>query len=111
MSNTEGFQTAIKISTSNTTPTGTTSISEHEGSKYLRVVRDVLDPSKSVRIDIYELLRAFDVTCPAIAHAVKKLLMPGQRGKGSKRADLVGALAAVNRAVQLEDIRTAAGGE
>lgn len=99
MSNTEATQTV-------------TPISEHEGRKYLlRVVRDVLDPSKTVSIDIYELLRAFDVTCPAISHAVKKLLMPGQRGKGSKRADLVGALAAVNRAVQLEDIRTAAGGE
>jgi len=101
MSNTEATQT---------TTTDTTPISEHEGSKYLRVVRDVLDPSKSVRIDIYEVLRAFNVMCPAIAHAVKKLLMPGQRGKGSKRADLVGALAAVNRAVQLEDIRTATSG-
>jgi hypothetical protein len=98
MSNTEATQTV-------------TPISEHEGRKYLRVVHDVLDPSKTVSIDIYELLRAFNVTCPAIAHAVKKLLMLGQRGKGSKRVDLVGALAAVNRAVQLEDIRTAAGGE
>lgn len=53
-------------------------------------------------VDVYDVLDAYDVTCPAIGHAIKKLLMPGQRGNKSKLDDLREALLAVERAIQLE---------
>lgn len=37
---------------------------------------------------------------------VKKLLCAGQRDKGSKKEDLIGALAALNRAIELENTRS-----
>lgn len=33
-------------------------------------------------IDVYRVLQLFEVTDPAIAHALKKLLVPGKRGAG-----------------------------
>ena len=85
------------------------SIDQHEGSKYLRDIR----PCKTIhlggpdkqqpplfQVDVYAVLEAFKVTCPAVAHAVKKLLACGQRGKGSAVEDLVGVLAAVSRAIE-----------
>lgn len=33
-------------------------------------------------IDVYRVITLFAVTDPCIAHAVKKLLLPGQRGAG-----------------------------
>jgi hypothetical protein len=77
------------------------SINKHEGSKYLRNVYSVRS-DLFVEVDIYEVLEAFKVTCPAVQHACKKLLASGQRGKGSVLDDLVGAKAAIDRAVELE---------
>lgn len=53
-------------------------------------------------LDVYDILVAYDVTCPATAHAVKKLLMPGARGSKSKLQDLVEASHALARAIELE---------
>lgn len=80
------------------------SVLKHEGKKYLRVT---VDPTSGgvFYVDVYAVLAAFGVECPACAHAVKKLLAPGQRGKGDKLADLVGARAAVDRAIELEQAR------
>jgi hypothetical protein len=75
---------------SNTVELCMTSINEHEGKKYLKT------------IDVYCVLVAFGVTCPARQHAIKKLLSAGTRGKGDEMSDLVGALAAVNRAIDLQ---------
>lgn len=79
-----------------------TPIKDHEGKKYLRSIV-AADSDQTINVDVYSVLKAFNVTCPATAHAIKKLLCCGQRGKGDKRADLIGVLAAVNRAVELLD--------
>lgn len=76
------------------------SIEDHEGAKYLREIRSA-ESDDVIRVDVYAVLVAFGVTCPATAHAIKKLLCAGTRGKGSVRDDLVGVLAAVNRAIDL----------
>jgi hypothetical protein len=81
-----------------------TTIHEHEGSKYLKVINSAIDDSK-IHIDVYCVLEAFGVTCPARQHAIKKLLCTGTRGKGDALADLKGALAAINRAVEMEKVR------
>lgn len=57
----------------------------------------------AVVVDVYEVLRAFGVNCPATAHAVKKQLCPGQRGKGSKWMDLTEAVQSGERAIQLQE--------
>ena len=54
------------------------------------------------RHDVYDVLDAFGVTCPATAHAVKKLLCAGQRGHKDRLTDLQEAAAALTRAVELE---------
>jgi hypothetical protein len=73
------------------------------GKKYLREV-----PCKvNGRIDVYAVLDAFSVTCPARQHAIKKLLCSGIRGKGSVIQDLSEAKDAVDRALQMEADRQA----
>lgn len=86
------------------------SIKQHEGSKYLKRIHSPVETDENgrpavIHVDVYAVLVAFDVDCPAIAHCLKKLLMPGQRGKGDIQADLKGAMAALNRAIELQDIR------
>ena len=61
-------------------------------------------------IDVYDVLKAFNVTCPARQHAIKKLLCAGLRGKGDSLQDLTEAVQAVERAVELEADTLAEGG-
>ena len=56
---------------------------------------------KGRSIDVYDVLNAFAVTCPATQHAIKKLLMPGKRGHKSELGDLLEARASVDRAIDL----------
>lgn len=56
---------------------------------------------KGGSIDVYDVLNAFAVTCPATQHAIKKLLMPGKRGHKSERGDLLEARASIDRAIDL----------
>ena len=53
-------------------------------------------------IDVYDVLKAFNVTNPATAHAVKKLLASGQRGYKDVVQDLEEAKDSITRAVELE---------
>jgi hypothetical protein len=64
--------------------------------KYHREIR------KDVHIDVYDVLVAFNVTCPAVQHGVKKLLCAGLRGKGDRLQDLTEARQAIDRAIELE---------
>jgi len=54
-----------------------------------------------VEVDVYDVLVAWNVTCPATQHAIKKLLMPGQRGSKDKLQDLEEAGQAIERAIEL----------
>lgn len=54
-----------------------------------------------VPIDVYDVLVAFGVTCPARQHAIKKLLCAGLRGNGDVAQDLREAVQATERAVEL----------
>ena len=53
-------------------------------------------------IDVYDVLMAFNVTNPATQHAIKKLLMPGNRGHKDKITDLKEAHQSIARAIELE---------
>lgn len=69
----------------------------HSGSKYLRTIQ-----LQENRVDVYAVLEAFNVTCPARQHAIKKLLCSGIRDKGDTKQDLNETLDAVKRAIELE---------
>ena len=73
----------------------------HSGSKYLRTVQLL----EGDLIDVYCVIDAFQVTCPARQHAIKKLLCSGLRGKGDAVQDLIECRDAVSRAIQLEENR------
>lgn len=54
---------------------------------------------------MYDVLRAFNVTDPAIAHAVKKLLAPGQRNGGkSMHKDMMEAAWSINSAASYYEL-------
>ena len=70
------------------------------GEKYVRKIYE-LDQCDSVFVDVYSVLVAFKVTCPARAHAIKKLLCAGLRGKGDEAQDLSEAYDAIKRAITI----------
>jgi len=63
--------------------------------------RENADPAR-VTIDVYSVIEAFGVSCPATQHAIKKLLCAGVRGHKNTMTDLREAAAAIDRAIQLE---------
>ncbi len=48
-------------------------------------------------VDVYRVLRLFEVTDPNIAHAVKKLLAPGNRGAKDRSKDIREAIVTLER--------------
>jgi len=74
------------------------------GSKYHRTITQTLRGKThrcSIVVDVYDVLRAFGVTCPAAQHAVKKLLCPGLRGSKSAEQDIEEAASSCRRAIEL----------
>lgn len=60
------------------------------------------DVSHLKTIDVYRVLRLFEVTDPCIQHAIKKLLVAGGRGAGKDfERDLREAIDSINRALEM----------
>lgn len=53
-------------------------------------------------VDVYDVLKAFDVTCPAMQHAIKKMLCSGTRGYKNAEKDKLEAIASIERSIELE---------
>lgn len=53
-------------------------------------------------VDVYDVLRAFNVTDPGLQHGIKKMLMPGIRGDKTRLQDLLEARQALDRAIDME---------
>ncbi|MCG8709247.1 hypothetical protein JHU04_002487 [Brenneria sp. 4F2] len=66
---------------------------------------------KSVTVDVYDVLKAFNVTCPALQHLIKKALCAGLRGHKDREQDLEEVMQSAQRAIQLhqEDVDNANG--
>lgn len=75
------------------------------GNKYHRLIPSVVAINEYVTADVYSVLEAFRVTCPARQHAIKKLLCAGIRGKGDSLQDLRETKDAIVRAIELETQR------
>ena len=58
---------------------------------------------KGVQMDVYDVLKMFEVSNPATQHAIKKLLMNGNRGHKGIRQDLHEAISSIYRAIELEE--------
>jgi hypothetical protein len=74
------------------------------GSKYHRTLTQTLPGDThglSVTVDVYDVLQAFGVSCPAVQHAVKKLLCAGLRGAKSAEQDISEAANSCRRAIEL----------
>lgn len=54
-----------------------------------------------VTVDVYDVLKAFKVHCPATQHAVKKLLCAGLRGQKNCALDLFEAGLSISRALRM----------
>jgi hypothetical protein len=60
------------------------------------------DVSKLKHIDVYRVLKLFNVTDPCLQHAIKKLLVAGGRGAGKgAEQDIREAVDSLNRALQM----------
>ena len=70
--------------------------------KYLRRLKDY--EGRDCVIDVYDVLGAFKVYNPAVAHAVKKLLAPGGRGAKGWHQDVEEAIKSLTRALQMGPI-------
>lgn len=69
-------------------------VEQVQPNKYQRTI-------KGVTVDVYDVLDAFGVTCQARGHAIKKLLMAGQRGHKDEAQDLREAVQATERSIEL----------
>ena len=82
-------------------------VGDDEFNASLKEIEKIEDTNKYVRtihgveVDVYDVLVAWNVTCPATQHAIKKLLMPGKRGSKDKLQDLEEAGQAIERAIEL----------
>ncbi len=72
-------------------------------SKYNRKIDHLVKEDGTV--DVYDVLEAFNVTCPALQHLAKKALCTGLRGHKDKAEDLRDILESAARAVQLDLMR------
>lgn len=54
-------------------------------------------------IDVYRLLEMFEVSNPAIQHAVKKLLVAGGRGHKDLEKDVKEAIVSLTRWIEMRD--------
>lgn len=57
---------------------------------------------KGIEIDVYDVLKAFNVVNPAIQHAIKKLLAGGQRGYKDVEQDYNEAIQSIQRGIELD---------
>lgn len=55
----------------------------------------------STTIDVYDVLNAYQVDSHAVGHAIKKLLMAGQRGHKDRLQDLREAVQAIEREIDI----------
>lgn len=60
-------------------------------------------PCKGTTVDVYDVLRAFEVTDPALQHLIKKALCAGLRGHKNRSEDLKDILDSAKRAIELHE--------
>lgn len=82
----------------------------HRDSKYIRRIFS-RSGNESIDVDIYNVLDAYKSGCPAIDHAVKKLLCAGIRGSKSRMQDLRESRDSIMRAMEMQHQRETKGNQ
>ena len=67
--------------------------------KYNRTITD--NGGNAACVDVYDVLKAFGVSCPALQHLIKKALCAGLRGHKDISQDIVDIVDSANRAQEL----------
>lgn len=75
-----------------------------KGAKYKVDIRN-RESGVEIAVDIYDVLEAWDITCPSMAHAIKKLLMAGKRGSKDFNTDCNEAMNSVSESMKLQQWR------
>lgn len=80
------------------------------GDKYLRTIsgkKEITLPDGrkevmrvEVQVDIYDVINAWNLTDPALQHALKKLIQPGERGHKTPAQDLKEAIYSIERCLE-----------
>lgn len=63
--------------------------------KYNRTITNI--NGVTIPVDVYDVLRAFDISDPALQHALKKLLCMGLRGHKDTGTDLAEAIESLEK--------------
>ena len=70
--------------------------------KYHRTIQDIEGNEMDGLIDVYSVIKAFNITNPAQQHMVKKALCAGLRGKNDYKNDMLECHQAIDRAIAIE---------
>jgi len=68
--------------------------------KYNRIIKNN-STDYELTVDVYDVLKAFDVKCPALQHLIKKALCVGIRGHKDSSTDLQDIIDSAIRAKEL----------
>lgn len=80
---------------------------QHTGSKYRRLIYPAHPlTAVPIEVDVYAVIHAWKVTEPGRQQALKKILQTGERDKADKRQDLVEAIDAIRREIEIIDQQT-----
>ncbi len=86
------------------TLTPPSTIRHHSGNKYLRKIHPAVpNEGEPIFVDVYCVIKAFNVVGAGQQHALKKILCAGIRGKGDKAQDLQEAIDSLKRAIEQEN--------
>ena len=58
-----------------------------------------------IKADVYDVINAWDIDDAGRQHAIKKIMMPGQRHSKSKSQDISEAIDALRRDLRIEELK------
>ena len=62
----------------------------------------IVDISKYNKLDIYRILKLYEVSDPCLQHAIKKLLCAGKRGVKNQTQDINEAIQSLKRLLEMQ---------
>lgn len=62
----------------------------------------IVDISKYNKLDIYRILKLYEVSDPCLQHAIKKLLCAGKRGVKNQTQDINEAVQSLQRFLEMQ---------
>ena len=62
----------------------------------------IVDISKYNKLDIYRILKLYEVSDPCLQHAIKKLLCAGKRGVKNQTQDINEAMQSLKRFLEMQ---------